>query len=117
MNGVRRRQGRSGRTTRQPERGWDKPFLVQQEVAAIEPATSSFALSAYRWAVSSVFAVPKTAMHPVKQLGYTLFAPSGMNTWLLLALAATEWAVLAGCRTGPVVTAGTLKVGTSCLRV
>jgi hypothetical protein len=34
-------------------------------------------------------------MHPVKQLGNALFAPSGTNTWLFSALAATEWAVLA----------------------
>src|SRR6516164_9845330 len=55
-----------------------------------------------------------TAMHPVKQLGYTLFAPSGTKIWLFAALAATECAVLAGCSLAPEVTAGTLKVGTSC---
>src|SRR5882757_885829 len=71
----------------------------------------------YRSALSSGFAaVPYTAMHPVRQLGNTLLAPSGTNTWLFLALAATEWAVLAAWVRGPVVTAGTLKVGTSWLR-
>src|SRR5262249_54374468 len=53
-----------------------------------------------------------TAIQPVKQLGKTLFAPSGTKMRLLLASAATECAVLAGCAPIP-VTAGTLNVGAS----
>jgi hypothetical protein len=71
---------------------------VHQDEVASRPlaATSSLAFSGYLSALSSKrAAVPYTAMHPVRQLGNTLFAPSGTNTWLFSALAATEWAVLA----------------------
>src|SRR5882757_6091740 len=71
-------------------------ILHRHEVAGRLPATSSLAFSGYLSALSSARApVPYTAMHPVKQLGNALFAPSGTNTWLFSALAATEWAVLA----------------------
>jgi hypothetical protein len=61
---------------------------------------------------SFFFGLEYTTIHPVKQSGYTLFAPRGTKIRLLLALAATECAALAGCAPVP-VTAGTLKVGTN----
>jgi hypothetical protein len=52
----------------------------------------------YFWPIfASSSGCPNTAIHPVKQLGNTLLAPSGAKIRLLPALAATEWAVLAGC--------------------
>src|SRR5262252_711225 len=55
--------------------------------------------------------VPKTAMHPFRHEGKTLFAASGTNTWLLCGLAATECAVPAG---NTFAFAATFSVGTTC---
>src|SRR5262249_20212232 len=63
---------------------------------------------------SSCCGAPNTAIHPVWQPGKTLFAGNGTNTWLLLALTATECAVPRGAGN---VGFGVLNVGTTWTRV